>query len=101
MRCRMGKGQVLVFDAYVEKKLEELKTKHGFYPTLKEIADNCIPPTRPDFINRALRRLAVAGRLSKDALQVYNAKNNEKYIKGETHDEKTSTSKSKSRKTKK
>ena len=92
MRFKMGKGQVLVFDAYVEKRLEELKAKCGYYPSLREIGDNCVPPTRPDYINRSLRRLAAAGRLSKDALLVYNAKNNQKYITGESHDEKNSKS---------
>ena len=97
MRFRMGKGQVLVFDTYIEKRLEELKTKFGYYPSLREIAENCIPPTRTDYVDRSLRRLAAAGRLSKDALLVYNAKNNQKYIQENSHDEKNS----KSRKAKK
>lgn len=88
MRFKMGKGQVLVFDAFVEKKLEELRMRRGYYPTLKEIGENCVPPTRPDCVFRSLRRLAAAGRLSKEALTVYNAKNNEKYIQ-EAPDEKT------------
>lgn len=83
MRIRMGKGQVLVFDTYIEKRLEELQTKFGYYPSLREIAENCIPPTRPDYVHRSLRRLAAAGRLTKEALLVYNAKNNQKYITGE------------------
>jgi len=97
MRFKMGKGQVLVFDTYIEKRLEELKTKFGYYPSLREIAENCIPPTRTDYVDRSLRRLAAAGRLSKDALLVYNAKNNQKYIQENSHDEKNS----KSRKAKK
>jgi len=98
MHFRMGKGQVLVFDAFIQNKLEELRAKRGFYPTLKEIADNCIPPQSSNVVFRSLRRLAAAGRLSKEALQVYNAKNNLKYINtGESHDEKNS----KSRKVKK
>jgi len=97
MRFRMGKGQVLVFDEHIEKQVEILRAKLGYYPSLREIAESCVPPTRPDYINRSLRRLAAAGRLSKEALQVYNAKNNQKYITGESHDEKNS----KSRKVKK
>ena len=97
MRFKMGKGQVLVFDTYIEKRLEELKTKFGYYPSLREIAENCIPPTRTDYVDRSLRRLAAAGRLSKEALLVYNAKNNQKYIQENSHDEKNS----KSRKAKK
>lgn len=92
MRLRMGKGQVLAFDAYVEKRMNELRAKNGFYSTLKEIADSCTPPTRTDFIDRSLRRLAAAGRLSKEALQVYNAKNNLKNIKGDTTHENTGKS---------
>ena len=92
MRFKMGKGQVLVFDTYIEKRLEELKTKFGYYPSLREIAENCIPPTRTDYVDRSLRRLAAAGRLSKDALLVYNAKNNQKYIQENSHDEKNSKS---------
>lgn len=98
MRFRMGKGQVLVFDASIEKKIKELYEKNGFYPTLKEIGDSHTPPTSANYVDRSLRRLAAAGRLSKEALQVYNAKNNLKYINtGEPHDEKNS----KSRKVKK
>jgi hypothetical protein len=92
----MGKGQVLVFDTYIEKQVEKLKRVHGFYPILKEIGDSCIPPCSPNYVDRALRRLAAAGRLSKEALQVYNAKNNIKDVKGETHEKN-----SKSRKVKK
>ena len=97
MRIRMGKGQVLVFDAFIEKKLETMRAEMGFYPTLKEIGAQCTPPQPAATVFRALRRLAAAGRLSKEALLVYNAKNNQKYITGESHDEKIS----KSRKAKK
>lgn len=95
MRFRMGKGQVLVFDASVEKKMEELYRKNGFYPTLKEIGESHVPPTSANYIDRALRRLAAAGRLSKEALLVYNAKNNLKYIKGDTTHENRKSSKAK------
>lgn len=97
MRFRMGKGQVLVFDASIEKQVEAFHKKNGFYPSLKVIGDSHIPPTSANYVDRALRRLAAAGRLTKEALQVYNAKNNQKYITGESYDEKTS----KSRKVKK
>ena len=98
MRIRMGKGQIIAFDAFIEKKVEMMKNEMGFYPALKEIGAQCIPPQPSDCVFRALRRLAAAGRLSKEALQVYNAKNNLKYIQtGESHDEKIS----KSRKAKK
>ncbi len=92
MRIRMGKGQVLVFDAFVEKKLMELKSEKGFYPTLRQIGECCTPPQPAAIVFRSLCRLAAAGRLSKEALQVYNAKNNQKYITGESHDEKNSKS---------
>lgn len=83
MRMRMGKGQVLVFDEYIEKQLEKLKTELGYYPTLREIGNQCIPVARADFVDRSLRRLAAAGRLSKEAMRVYNAKNNIKNITGD------------------
>ena len=88
----MGKGQVLVFDAFIEKKLETMRAEMGFYPTLKEIGAQCTPPQPPDCVFRSLRRLAAAGRLSKEALLVYNAKNNQKYIQENSHDEKNSKS---------
>ena len=76
MRLRMGKGQVLVFDAFIEKTLEEMRTELGYYPALKNIGERCTPPQPPDCVFRSLNRLAAAGRLSKEAMQVYNAKNN-------------------------
>ena len=92
MRFRMGKGQVLVFDAFVEKTLESLKTEKGFYPTLREIGERCTPPQPPDCIFRSINRLAAAGRLSKEARQVYNAKNNLQNIQKENTRETTKKS---------
>jgi len=92
MRIRMGKGQVLVFDAFVEKKLMELKSEKGFYPTLRQIGECCTPPQPAAHIHRSLRRLAAAGRLPKEALLVYNTKNN---IKGDTTHEERKSSKAK------
>ena len=66
--------------------MAEIKAERGFYPTLKEIADRCVPPTSTSYVDRSLRRLAAAGRLPKDALLVYNAKNNIKEIEGDTHE---------------
>jgi hypothetical protein len=88
----MGKGQVLVFDAFVEKTLESLKTEKGFYPTLREIGERCIPPQPAPYIHRALIRLAAAGRLSQEARQVYNAKNNLQNIQKENTRETTKKS---------
>ena len=89
MRIRMGKGQVLVFDAFIEKKLMELKSEKGFYPTLREIGECCTPPQPAATVFRALRRLAAAGRLSQEALLVYNAKNNLQIKRENTAHEKT------------
>ena len=91
MRIRMGKGQVLVFDTYVGKRLEELRVKLGYYPSLKEVADSCTPPSRSDFIDRALRRLAAAGKLSSEARLVYNSKKQ----KGDSHEKTNKSCKSK------
>lgn len=76
----MGKGQVIAFDAFIEKKLEAMRAERGFYPALKDIGAVCTPPQTNGVITRSLRRLAAAGRLSKEAMQVYNAKNNLKNI---------------------
>jgi hypothetical protein len=78
MRIRSGKGLVVAFDAILEKKLEELRKGGGFYPTLKTIGESYNPPHSVSFIDRALRRLSEAGRLSDEACQVYNAKTKEK-----------------------
>lgn len=91
MRIRMGKGQVIAFDAFIEKKVEMMRNELGYYPALKEVGAQCMPPQPSDCVFRSLRRLAAAGRLSKEALMVYNTKNNEKYIQ-ENYNEKTSKS---------
>ena len=57
MRTRRGKGQIISFDATLEKKLEELRKEKGFYPSLKEIGENYTPKHSASFIDRALRRL--------------------------------------------
>lgn len=85
-------GPVLVFDEFVERTLEAMKAELGHYPPLKKIGERCTPPQPVACVDRSLRRLAAAGRLSKEAMQVYNAKNNIKYITGETAHEKTSKS---------
>lgn len=95
MRIRMGKGQVIAFDAFIEKKVKVMRDELGFYPALKEIGAQCTPPQPTDCVFRSLRRLAAAGRLSKEALLVYNAKNNQKYIQENSHNEKTSRKKAK------
>lgn len=103
MRVRMGKGQVVAFDAFIEKKVETMKNELGFYPALKEIGAKCTPPQPTDYIFRSLHRLAAAGRLSKEAMMVYNAKNNLKNIKEKENaheQEKVSKAASKTRKSK-
>jgi hypothetical protein len=86
MRIRRGKGQILAFDATLEKRLEELRKAKDFYPTLKEIGESYSPAHSPFFIDRALRRLREAGRLSDEACLVYASKTkkekgNEKSVK--------------------
>lgn len=81
MRFRMGKGQVLVFDAFIEKTIEAMRAELGYYPPLKRIGERCTPPQPANCVHRALNRLAAAGRLSPEALLVYNAKNNLKIEK--------------------
>ena len=74
MRIRRGKGQIIAFDATLEKKLEELRKEKGFYPSLKEIGESYTPAHSPFFIDRALRRLKEAGCLSAEACLVYASK---------------------------
>lgn len=74
MRFKMGKGQVLVFDTFIEKKLEEMRTELGYYPTLRELGERCIPPQTPFCVRSSLRRLSAAGRLTDEADKVYNSK---------------------------
>jgi hypothetical protein len=75
MRHRIGKGQVVAFDAALEKKLEEMKKARGYYPTLKDVAESFTPAHTVTFIFRSLRRLSEAGRLSDEANRVYDSKN--------------------------
>jgi hypothetical protein len=75
MRHRIGKGQIIAFDATLEKRLEEMRKAKGYYPTLKEIGESFTPPHSVNFIFRALRRLYEAGKLSDEANKVYDAKN--------------------------
>lgn len=90
MRFRMGKGQVIAFDAAIEKTLNALKQKNGFYPTLKEIGEKCAPPAvySASYVDRALRRLAAAGKLTADAKLAYNSTKHKK----EPRNEKTTKS---------
>ena len=82
MRIRRGKGQIIACDAMLEKKLEELRKAKDFYPSLKEIGESYSPAHSPFFIDRALRRLSAAGRLSDEARLVYNSKVKTKKEKG-------------------
>jgi hypothetical protein len=89
MRFRMGKGQVLVFDAFIEKTIEAMRAELGYYPPLKRIGERCTPPQPANCVHRALNRLAAAGRLSQEARLVYNAKNNLQIEKENNTNEKT------------
>jgi len=89
MRFRMGKGQIIAFDAFIEKTLEAMKAELRYYPALKDIGERCTPPQPPSCIFRSINRLAAAGRLSKEARQVYNAKNNLQIKRESAADEKT------------
>ena len=83
MRFKMGKGQVLVFDNFIETKLDALKSELGYYPTLRQLGERCVPPQPISVVRSSLRRLAAADRLSKEALMVYDTKNNKQRIKTE------------------
>jgi hypothetical protein len=85
----MGKGQILVFDAFIEKTLESMRAEFGYYPSLKGIGERCTPPQSNSVVTRSLARLAAAGRLSQEARLVYNAKNNLQIEKENNTNEKT------------
>ena len=89
MRTRRGKGQIIAFDATLEKKLEEMRKEIGFYPSLKEIGLRFNPPHSPFFIDRALRRLREAGRLSAEACLVYASKTKKEKDNGKEKSVKT------------
>ncbi len=97
MRFRMGKGQIIAFDAFIEKTLEAMKAELRYYPALKDIGARCTPPQPPACVFRSINRLAAAGRLSKEALLVYNAKNNTQIKKGSADEKTTKNSKIKGR----
>jgi hypothetical protein len=83
MRVKSGKGLIVAFDRDLEKRLEELRAKRGYYPMLKTIGESYDPPHGACFIDRALRRLSQAGRLSDEANLVYNSKTKQKGKKNE------------------
>ena len=84
MRVKSGKGLIVAFDRDLEKRLEELRAKQGYYPMLKTIGESYDPPHGACFIDRALRRLSAAGRLSDEADLVYNSKTKQKGKKDES-----------------
>jgi hypothetical protein len=75
MRTRMGKGEILALDAKMQILVEEWRQEKGFYPSLREMGETFNPRLPAALVSRSLRRLAAAGKLSEEAMQVYNPKN--------------------------
>jgi len=67
-------GPVLVFDEFIKKQIETLKMKHGHHPSIQQLSKSCTPPQPDEVIQNSLLRLATAGRLTKEAVQIYNIK---------------------------
>jgi len=67
-------GPVLVFDEFIKKQIETLKMKHGYHPSIQQLSKSCTPPQPDEVIQNSLLRLATAGRLTKEAVQIYNIK---------------------------
>ena len=84
MRYRSGKGETIAFDARFLVHLEKMKKEKGFYPSLRELVQSLEivsknPVKRKDasswsYAFRSLKRLAAAGKLSPEAMEVYATK---------------------------
>lgn len=75
MRHRNGKGLTFAIDAKINTFVEEWRRAKEYYPSLREISENFDPPRSVGLVHHHLRRLAAAGRLSQEAMQVYDSKN--------------------------
>jgi hypothetical protein len=92
MRKRAGKGQIFALDAKMIILVEKFRQEKEYYPTLREIGETFNPPLPAVTVFRSLRRLAAAGKLSPEAMQVYDSKN---INKGDTHENNIKKHKSK------
>ena len=87
MRYRSGKGETIAFDARFLVHLEKMKKEKGYYPSLRELTEAfgitvSNPVKRKDsalwgYAVRSLNRLAAAGKLSPEAMEVYATKHTE------------------------
>jgi hypothetical protein len=74
MRRRGGRGAALAFDVELAERIEKMKVKIGYYPTLREIGLSFNPPYSHSHVFNRLQLLASEGRLSAEALEVYKVK---------------------------
>lgn len=75
MRRRGCRGQLVEFDKILVNRVETMKTELGYYPSLRLIGQSFTPPYSHSHVFNRLRFLAAAGRLSQEAMQVYDSKN--------------------------
>lgn len=82
-----GRGAAMVFDTTLCERVEEMKKRLGFYPTLREIRLSFNPPYSFQHVHARLQALIADGRLSADATAVYKVrprkekKENEKSVR--------------------
>lgn len=78
MRRRGCRGQLVEFDKELIIRVEAMKENLGYYPSLRQIGQSFAPPYSHSHVFTRLRFLADAGRLSKDAAEIYNYRNHKK-----------------------
>jgi hypothetical protein len=99
MRRRGGRGAALAFDVELAERIEKMKVKIGYYPTLREIGLSFTPPYSHSHVFNRLQLLASEGRLSAGMAEVYKAKTQrEKENNGKPKDVKTVGQKSSGKK---
>lgn len=72
-----GRGAAMAFDAELCERVEEMKKRLGFYPTLREIRLSFNPPYSFQHVHARLQKLIEEGRLSADATAVYKVQHRE------------------------
>ena len=94
MRRRGCRGQLIEFDKALIERIETMKMELGYYPSLRQIGQSFTPPYSHSHVFNRLRFLAVEGRLSEDAAEIYDYKN---HIKGRLNEKTIKSCKTKSR----
>lgn len=78
MAYKMGRGERIAYDARLNAELERMKKEMGFYPSLRQIAENLNDGSSTTTVYTAIHRMIKAGELSADAIKIYGMKYNGK-----------------------